>query len=241
MSLSGQQLASSSWQGQVKGQIRRRYERVAKVGLDRGKGAGRPHMARYPRRFLELLPRSVVDAYCGCGNPLDGLDLSGVRVAVDLGCGAGIDTRLLSGLLDKGSIVIGLDMTPAMLALGRNEQVQGVAADMEKLPLADGVADLLLANASFNLTLDKAAAFQEAHRVLKPGGRLVARDLIRQQELPREIMEDPLAWNTSLGGVLEERELMDVLVAAGFSESRISDHRSFPPVISIRLEAVKSN
>lgn len=230
---------SVPWGEQIKRQIRRRYDHIANTGFDFRAGIDRARSAGYSEMFLDRLPRPVVDAFCGCGNPLDGLDLAGVRIAVDLGCGAGLDTRQLAGRLDSGSMVVGLDMTPGMLALANADPVRTVAADMEQLPLADGVADLVLANASFNLTLDKPAAFAEVYRVLKRGGRLVARDLIRQGDLPQEIMEDPLAWNTSLGGVLEEKQLLEALKAAGFSESRISDHRPFPPVTSIRLEAVK--
>lgn len=239
MSLSGQQPALSSWEEQVKGQIRRRYDRVAKDGLDCRAASDRARRTGYPKAFLDSLPRPVVDAYCGCGNPLDGLDVFGVRVAIDLGCGAGIDTQQLVEILEPGGMVLGLDMTPGMLVLAKAGPVRTVAADMEHLPLADNVADLVLANASFNLTLDKQAAFAEAYRVLRPGGRLVARDLIRQGSLPNEIIEDPLAWNTSLGGVLEETELLKALQGAGFRRVRISGHRSFPPVTSIRLEAVK--
>lgn len=238
MSLAGQEPLPPSWEEQVKSQIRRRYGRVSETGLDPGEGAARARRAGYPEAFLDRLPRPVIDAFCGCGNPLDGVDLSGVRVAVDLGCGAGIDTRLLAGLLPPTCLVVGLDMTPEMAALANAGPVRTFVADMERLPLADDVADLVLANASFNLTLNKPAAFAEACRVLKPGGRLAARDLIRQGDLPNEIIEDPLAWNTSLGGVLEEAELQDALEAAGFSEVRISGHHPFPPVTSIKLEAI---
>ena len=62
----------------------------------------------------------------------------------------------------------------------------------------------VLANASFNLTVNKKKALAEAHRILKPGGRLIARELIREGELPDEIAQDPQAWNASLGGVCEQ-------------------------------------
>ncbi len=239
MSLSVQAPASRSWEAQIKDQIQRRYGQVAKTGFD-GRGASvRARTAGYPASFLDGLPGPVLDSYCGCGNPLAGEDLSGVRVVVDLGCGAGLDTRLAAGLLPPESMVVGLDLTPGMLALADDDCVRAVAGDMEDLPLADGVADLVLANASLNLAVDKPAALGEAFRVLRPGGRLIARDLIRQGELPLEVKEDPLAWNTSLGGVLEEGDLRVVVEAAGFAKVRISGHRSFPPVVSIKLEAVK--
>jgi len=231
------------WEDQVKAQIRRRYARIAEVGFGPPGSGGRAGQAGYPTAFLADLPEAVIDAYCGCGNPLGGAvgrhDLAEVRVAVDLGCGAGIDARQLARLLPAGSLIIGIDMTQAMASLANTGPVRAVAADMEGLPLADAAADLVIANASFNLTTDQRLAFSEAHRVLKPGGRLVIRELIRDGELPVEVREDPQAWNTSLGGVLGEQELLASLTQAGFTAPRISDRRPFPPVTSIRLEAMK--
>jgi SAM-dependent methyltransferase len=237
MSLSGQGPALHSGEAQIKSQIQRRYAEVAATGFDGGGAPDRVQAAGYPASFLDGLPGTVRDSYCGCGNPLEGQDLTGVGVVVDLGCGAGLDTRQAVWLLPSASMVVGLDLTPGMLALAAGP-VRAVAGDMERLPLADDVADLVLANASFNLALDKPGAFAEALRILKPGGRLVARDLIREREIPREILEDPLACNTSLGGVLEERELQNTLETVGFSHVCISGHRAFPPVVSIKLEAV---
>jgi len=231
MSLSVQAPAPRSWGAQIKDKIRRRYEQIAETGFD-----GQIGSAGYSQSFLDGLPKPVLDSYCGCGNPLAGEDLSDARVVINLGCGAGMDSRLAATLLPSGGLVVGVDLAPAML---RHADGDAVAADMENLPLANGIADLVLANASLNLAVDKAAALGEAFRVLRAGGRLLARDLIRQGELPLELMEDPLAWNTSLGGVLEENELRDAIHAAGFVDVRISGHRPFAPVVSVKLDAKK--
>jgi SAM-dependent methyltransferase len=234
------------WTDQVKAQIARRYGGLAETGGFAPGGAGRARDAGYPEDWLTALPAGTADRFSGCGYALEEVDLSGVRVAVDLGCGAGLDARLLSGRLAGDALVLALDLTPRMLACVREAAgddvgapVRAVAGDMERLPFAAGIADLVLANASFNLTLDKQAAFAEAARILRPGGRLVARDLVRDGELPAELARDPAAWNTSLGGVLTQSELHDAVCAAGFDGVRISDHRPFPPVAAIRLEARK--
>jgi len=232
------------WTDQVKAQIARRYGSLAESGGFAPGGAGRARDAGYPEDWLAALPAGIADRYSGCGYLLEGVDLSGVRVAVDLGCGAGLDTRLLSGRLARDALVLALDLTPRMLACvreaagaGDGAAVRPVAGDMERLPFDAGIADLVLANASFNLTLDKQVAFTEAARILRPGGRLVARDLISNGELPAELAQDSAAWNTSLGGVLTQSELHNAVCAAGFDSVRISDHRPFPPVTAIRLEA----
>lgn len=226
--------------------VRRRYSHLAEADAFPPGGAARAGAAGYPKDWLDGLPERVTGAYCGCGYVLEDVDLSGVRVAVDLGCGAGLDAALLAERLPAGAMVVALDLAPSMLDRAREAAgplagpvVQPVAADMERLPLADGSADLVLANASFNLTLDKPAAFTEAARILRPGGRLVARDLVLDGPLPTEIAQNSAAWNTSLGGVLDQDDLHEALQAAGFVDIRITGHMPFSAVAAVRIQAVR--
>lgn len=103
------------WTDQVKAQIARRYGSLAETGGFAPGGADRARDAGYPEDCLAALPAGIADRYSGCGYLLEGLDLSGVRVAVDLGCGAGLDARLLSGRLAKDAMVLALDLAPGML------------------------------------------------------------------------------------------------------------------------------
>ena len=98
----------------------------------------------------------------------------------------------------------------------------------------------MIANASFNLTISKEKAFAEAFRILKPGGRLLARDLVKNGELPAEVLSDPLSYNTSLGGALEEEELIAEIKRAGFEKIAISDHQDFSYVQSVKIEASRA-
>jgi arsenite methyltransferase len=117
--------------------------------------------------------------------------------------------------------------------------VQCVGGDFEMLPLADAICDVVIANAAFNLALDPALAFAEAWRILRPGGRLHICDLVREGELPPELLADPLGWSTSLGGVMRERELIKTIQGAGFNDVRVSGHRPFAPVVAVRVDAEK--
>ena len=233
------------WSVQVKDQIRRRYTDLAEKGFRPG-GEQRAMEAGYSCEKIGGQPRELVFAYSGCGNALQGLDLSNVRLVVDLGCGAGFDLGLLAESCPENSLVIGLDFTFSMLEKAKlnlnkkqHKKIRLALGDMEQLPFANNSVELILGNASFNLTLDKRLAFSEAARVLRPGGRLVIRDLIREGELPSDLQQDPCAWNTSVGGVLEEHVLKDAVATAGFEQIAISDHREFFPVIAIRLTARK--
>ena len=236
-----------AWENQVKSYVRKRYAHLAEAHAFPEGGAGRALEAGYPAYFIDALPERVSASYCGCGYLLEGVDLKGVRTAVELGCGAGLDARLVSGRLDACARLFALDIAPQMLHRAR-EALEGVrssarrhllAGDMENIPLADGIADVVLANASLNLTVDKPKALIEARRILKPGGRLVACELIREGELPVEIAQDPQAWNASLGGVCEEAEWESLLADAGFDEVEISGHTPFRPVVSVRIHARK--
>lgn len=234
-----------AWEQQVKSYVRKRYAHLAEAHAFPEGGAERAREAGYPARFIDGLPDRVSASYCGCGYLLDGVDLEGVRTAVELGCGAGLDARLVCERLDVGARLFALDIAPQMLyrsseaceGLHRSAHLHLLAGDMENIPLADGVADIVLANASLNLTVDKQRALAEAYRILRPGGRLVARELIREGELPAEIARDPQAWNASLGGVCEEAEWESLLAGAGFREVEISGHTPFRPVVSVRVHA----
>lgn len=239
----------TNWPAEIKRRIRRRYERLVAEDFP-SDGILRMRRGGYPQALLERLPAELATAYCGCGYPTGELDLRDVRVAVDVGCGAGIDAWCLARAMPAGGAIIALDMTQAMIQLfirsraaralrNVNVSVWPVAADLEHIPLACGIADLVIANASLNLAVDKRAAFNEVSRILKPGGRLSARDLIRETELPREVLEDPLADVTSLGGAVPEAALRRSLSDAGFIRVRISDHRPFSYLTSVQVDAEK--
>ena len=237
-----------AWEEQVKSFVRKRYAHLAEANAFPAGGAQRALGAGYPAHFIEGLPERVSSSYCGCGYLLKGVDLAGVQTTVELGCGAGLDARLLSEKLEAGASLFAVDFAPQMLQRTREAfvgvdvgaRVHLLAGDMENIPIADGVADVVLANASFNLTVSKKKALAEAHRILKPGGRLVARELIREGELPGEIAQDPQAWNASLGGVCEQVEWESLLAGAGFCDIDISGHAPFRPVVSVRIRARKA-
>jgi ubiquinone/menaquinone biosynthesis C-methylase UbiE len=87
--------------------------------------------------------------------------------------------------------VVGLDVTAAMVERARASlsrldlaNVTFEVGQAEALPFPDNDFDAIISNGVFNLTLDKDKALHEAHRVLKPGGKLMLADMVLVAALP---------------------------------------------------------
>lgn len=239
--------ADDDWRNLVKAQVRRRYDYLAReddfppAPIDRAVARG------YARDDLDALPGPVTAGFSGSLNPIADIDLSQIDCAVDLGCGAGIDALLVARALPPGARLVAVDFAPEIIRrLARAEHPETtslltpVIADMESLPLADRIADLVIANASFNLCVEAELAFGEAYRILRPGGRIAAADFVRRGPLPPEAAQNPMAWNASIGGIQEQAELCDTIARAGFSDIVITGHRAAPPVVAVRIAATKA-
>lgn len=155
----------------------------------------------YPADRVDALPDAAVESFAGVGNPFSWGDLQPGEAVVDLGCGAGFDALLAARMVGSEGRVIGVDMTPAMLEKARqNAALLGLTTVelregyLEALPVADATADVLISNGVINLCPDKAAVLAEAHRVLKPGGRLQVADIVVAKEVPRSAKEDIALW-----------------------------------------------
>lgn len=148
---------------------------------------GRPlaKMLGYDEEWLDGLPERSVESFAGTGNPFSlGRVKPGERV-VDVGSGAGIDSLIAGRMAGPDGRVIGVDMTPAMLAKARRagqeaglDNVEFRPGLGESLPVFDGWADVVISNGVINLMPDKSAALAEMARVLKPEGRLQLADIL---------------------------------------------------------------
>lgn len=164
----------------------------------------------------------------GCGNPQAIAALQPGEMVLDLGSGAGFDCFLAARQVGETGHVIGVDMTPEMIAKARGNarqggftQVEFRLGEIEHLPVADQSVDVILSNCVINLSPDKPGAFQEAFRVLKPGGRLAISDIVAAIPLPDEFRNDPALLAGCVGGAITVAELEAVLRAAGFEQIRI--------------------
>lgn len=164
----------------------------------------------------------------GCGNPQAIAELKPGEVVVDLGSGAGFDCFLAARQVGPSGQVIGVDMTPEMVSKAREnartagfDHVEFRLGEIERLPVADNYADVIISNCVINLSPDKAAVYRDAFRVLKPGGRLAVSDVVATAELPSEWHDDMRLLSACISGASTVAGVEAMLRAAGFAEIAI--------------------
>ena len=185
-------------------QVRGKYREVA---LDPGASfhfhTGRALASRlgYEPAAVGALPDRAVESFAGVGNPFSLRRLQPGERVVDVGSGAGFDSFIAAGQVGPSGQVVGVDMTPEMLAKSRQTakalglpQVQFRQGLAEALPVQDGWADVVISNGVINLCADKKAVFAEIFRVLRPGGRLQFADIANGRPVPAEALRDIDLW-----------------------------------------------
>ena len=175
--------------------VARRYGEVARspaAGFAFPVGRAYAEALGYPPAALDALPVAAGAAFTGVTYLPAWADLRPGEVVVDLGCGAGVDALLAARAVGPTGRVHALDLSPAMAERAlANVREAGLAnvevrrAAVEALPLPDGIADVVTANGVFNLAPEKERAVAEAVRVLKPGGRLIAAEIVLSRDVPR--------------------------------------------------------
>jgi SAM-dependent methyltransferase len=155
----------------------------------------------YPTSPLDQLPEEATEAYAGVANPFYWDTPHADERVVDLGSGAGIDSFLAAMWVGPNGRVIGVDMTPEMLARSRSmaarlglDNVEFREGMIEKCPVDDGWADVVISNGVINLCPDKLGVYTEVHRVLKPGGRMMIADICVQKPVPAGALKDIDLW-----------------------------------------------
>ena len=165
----------------------------------------------------------------GCGNPLALASLKEGQTVLDLGSGAGFDAFLSAKAVGALGRVIGVDMTPEMISKARANARRGNypnvefrLGEIERLPVADNVVDVVISNCVINLSPDKRAVFHEARRVLKPGGRIAVSDIVALQPIPPAMRDDLSAYAGCVSGAATVAEVKTLLTAAGFEQVRVT-------------------
>ncbi|MBI4495810.1 MAG: arsenite methyltransferase [Deltaproteobacteria bacterium] len=181
----------------------------------------------YSEEELASVPEGA-DMGLGCGNPQTIAALKPGETVLDLGSGGGFDCFLAARRVAPSGRVIGVDMTPEMVAKARENarkmgyrNVEFRLGEIEHLPVADGTADVIISNCVINLSPDKFSVYREAFRALKPGGRLAISDVALIAPLPKELSNDPLLLSGCVSGAARIADLENMIRAAGFEEVQV--------------------
>jgi SAM-dependent methyltransferase len=215
--------------------VKDKYGAVASSGLSSEQKGVRAvaEAFGYSSEELAAIP-AAANMGLSCGNPTATASLKPGEVVVDLGCGGGLDVFLAARKVGPAGKAIGIDMTEDMIALARKNattadrgqpisNVEFHLAAIEKMPLADGIADCVISNCVINLVPDKTAAFGEIARILKPGGRLAISDIALKRPLPEALARDVAAYVGCIAGAIPIGEYRRQLVDAGFANVEIID------------------
>jgi len=187
-----------------------------------------PQILGYSEENLEGTPRQA-DMGLGCGNPGAIASLKPGESVLDLGSGGGFDCFVAAREVGETGKVVGVDMTPEMVGLARKnaaavnaKNIEFRLGEIENLPVPDNSFDVIMSNCVINLSLEKQRVFNEAFRVLKPGGRLAISDIVAVKPLPPEYRRNTALLCGCVGGTESVDSLRKMLAAAGFDRITIA-------------------
>ncbi len=225
----------------IKRVVRERYASAAATskrccGEAAGKGLAQPDLG------LDMIGDAykAVEGYVadadlglGCGLPTQHAGIEPGDVVLDLGSGAGIDAFVARRIVGAQGRVIGVDMTPEMLARAREnaaklgyDNVEFRAGEIEALPVEDASIDVVVSNCVLNLVPDKAGAFAEIFRVLRPGAHFCVSDIVATGPLPEPIRKAAALYVGCVAGALPRDEYLRLIDEAGFAAIEVAETKS---------------
>ncbi len=243
----------------IKRAVRKKYGNIAKEGGSCGSsccGEGQSPLrisasVGYSEEEMNLAEGANLGL--GCGNPGALGDIREGETVLDLGSGAGMDAFLAARRVGPNGRVIGVDFTKEMIARARKVakdhgfvNVEFRLGDIEDLPVDGGSVDVVMSNCVINLVPDKSKAFQEAFRVLRPGGRMYISDMVLLEELTEEQRSDEDLISGCVAGAVLKDQYLELIRAAGFKVERTAEDRAISkrqheglPVESLKVAAVR--
>lgn len=250
---------------EIKRAVKERYTAIAEsksCGCGSGEGGsccggGDPKQAAeligYNVKELGEIPQEAILGL-GCGSPVAYVGLKPGETVLDLGSGGGIDVFLAAKKVGTKGRVIGIDMNEAMIKRASEaaeeygfKNVEFRLGEIEEMPVEDDTVDAIISNCVINLSPDKSQVFHEAHRVLKPGGRITVSDIVTEGTIPEEIRRDLDSWASCVSGALPQEEYLKDIETAGFKKPKIltesyydtSEYNIDFKVKSVTVEAYK--
>jgi SAM-dependent methyltransferase len=164
------------------------------------------------------------DLGLGCGLPTEFAQIKKGDTVVDLGSGAGNDAFVARSIVGESGKVIGIDFTDKMIEKARANakklnftNVEFRQGDIENMPLAGNVADVVVSNCVLNLVPDKKQAFAETFRVLKKGGHFSVSDIVLVGDLPEGLQKNAEMYAGCVSGAIQKEAYVKIIKEAGFT------------------------
>lgn len=191
----------------------------------------------YSVEELAALPEGA-NLGLSCGNPNALAALKPGEVVLDLGSGAGFDVFIAGRKVGPTGRVIGVDMTPEMIAKARHnavsyrektglDNVEFRRGEIEHLPVADASVDVVISNCVINLSPDKPQVWREIARVLKPGGRVAVSDLALLQPLPAAMVKNVEALVGCVAGAVLVSDTERMALEAGLEDIELKGKSAY--------------
>ena len=189
---------------------------------------------KYIQEVLKLIHDEVHAKYYGCGLTIP-KELKGLKI-LDLGSGSGRDCYIASKLVGETGEVVGVDMTDEQLEVANKHIeyhrqafgfersnvrfVKGNIDQLDELDLEEGSFDLIISNCVINLATNKKKVFQDAFKLLKPGGEMYFSDVYSDRRIPQSLQENAVLWGECLSGALYWNDFLKMSRNAGFTDPR---------------------
>lgn len=210
----------------IKEIVKQKYGEIASTSGSccPGSGCCDTEMVNFAEGY-EKLDGYVADADLGlgCGLPTKTAGIRPGDTVLDLGSGAGNDIFVARAETGPEGRLIGLDMAPEMVDKAREnadrlgfKNVEFILGEIEEMPLADDLVDVVVSNCVLNLVPNKQTAFEEIRRVLKPGGHFSISDIVLEGELPKALEQAAIAYVGCVAGALQREDYLQVIAEAGF-------------------------
>jgi ubiquinone/menaquinone biosynthesis C-methylase UbiE len=188
----------------------------------------------YPGADLDRVPAEAIDSFAGVGYYFDQANLQPGESVVDLGSGSSMDSFIAALHVGKTGRVVGVDMTDAQLdkaerlrAAAGFENVSYLKGYIDGVRGEDGAFDAVISNGVINLAPDKQQVFNEAARLLRPGGRLAIADIVTEVQLPDGITCNATLWAACIGGAMQVDRYLEATERAGLRVEAVQDNPQY--------------
>ena len=213
--------------------VRHRYGALATTAAERALSSDKASDTFYTEGQRNVLTDETAGASAGCGNPVGIADAKPGETVLDLGSGGGIDCFIAAREVGHTGHVIGIDMTPEMLTLARDNaeklrtnNVVFKLGHIESIPQSDNSVDLVISNCVIALSEKKKRVFSEIFRILKPGGRFVISDVVTEKPLPGDVRKSAAEWVDCVGGAAVMSEYIEMIADAGFLDVELLEKQT---------------